>query len=55
MPAKSSPFKMRSRSLREFLAHRFVVVQLVGLHQNVPDVDLVDDDLGLAARAARSA
>jgi hypothetical protein len=48
-PAKSSPAKMRSRSLLKLLAHGFIVVQLIGLHQDVPHVNLIDDDLGLAA------
>ncbi len=32
-----------------FCAHRFVVIQLVRLHQDVADVDLIDDHLRLAA------
>ena len=33
----------------EFLAHRRIVGQFVGLHQNVPHVHLIDHDLLIAA------
>jgi hypothetical protein len=37
--------------LRQLLAHGRIVVELVGLQQNVPNVNLVDDHRGLAAAA----
>ena len=50
--AKFSPLlRMRSRIDDELLLHRGVVLQLVGLDEDVARVHLVDDDLRVAARS----